>query len=395
MKRIILTVLSVTLVLNILFPWVVNKVFGFSSIYYEVSESSVDFAAMYLSIAMILLIVLVAVVPYGKSKKVTARVGDQNFFLKKETEILFFISIVMNGINALINGFDTVISGGMEKKLFSYLQMFFDLRVLLFLVLCIAYQQKSVAKLLGYSLAYAVVTLLQASRSGLFWLVLYHLFLLRGFKIDKDLRKIILIFLVFMVIAAPIVFVLATVMRYGTGQSIESYLRLIVGRLSYLEVSGIEIEQLQNNTYNAQIMEEKYGIVNQLQQAVNTILPGDIFPNDAFPNQYWRAVFAEWDVEACRQNYTSMYMIFPVYLAIKYGYLGGLILFLGIMLSICCILYKIKDKMIFTFLSTYFLYTLIQFFDWTYHIRDLFIFTATFALLWFVIRMRKKLGVHW
>lgn len=393
MKRMILAVLSVTLVLNILFPWVVNKVFGFVSIYQEVAESNVDFAAMYLSVAMILLIILIVVIPCGNRKIDIGRLVEESIFLKKEVEVLFFISIIMNGINALINGFDTVISGGMEGKWFSYLQMFLDMRVLLFLVLCIAYQQKSVTKLVGYSLAYASVTLLQASRSGLFWLVLYHLFLLSGFKISKGLRKKIIIFLAFMVIAAPLVFILATVMRYGTGQSIEAYLQLIVGRLSYLEVAGIEIEKIQNSTYNAQIMAEKYGIVNQLQQAINAILPGDIFPNDEFPNQYWRAVFAGWSIEGCRQNYTSMYMIFPVYLAIKYGYLGGIILFLGIMLSICYISFKIKDRMISAFLSTYFLYTMIQFFDWAYHIRDLFAFATTFALLWLVIRMRKKLRV--
>lgn len=393
MKRMILAVLSVTLVLNILFPWVVNKIFGFVSIYQEVSEESIDFAAIYLSIAMILLIVLIAVIPCGNRKIDIGLLVEESIFLKKEVEVLFLISIIMNGINALINGFDTVISGGMEGKWFSYLQIFLDMRVLVFLVLCIAYQQKSVTKLVGYSLAYASVTLLQASRSGLFWLVLYHLFLLSGFKINKDLRKKIITFLAFMVIAAPLVFILATVMRYGTGQSIEDYLQLMVGRLSYLEVAGIEIEKIQNSTYNAQVMAEKYGIINQLQQAINAILPGDIFPNDEFPNQYWRAIFAGWSIEGCRQNYTSMYMIFPVYLAIKYGYLGGIILFLGIMLSICYILSKIKDRMISTFLSTYFLYTMIQFFDWAFHIRDLFTFATTFALLWFVIRMRKRLRV--
>ena len=116
------------------------------------------------------------------------------------------------------------------------------------------------------------------------------------------------------IMLAPVLYMLATASRSDANLSIEGMINQIVGRVSYLEISAIEIEQAKTGDYVADVFNEKYGMENQAKQIVNMLVPGSVFQDDVQPNQYWRAIFAGWTKEAAKEHYTSMYFVLPVYL---------------------------------------------------------------------------------
>jgi hypothetical protein len=196
------------------------------------------------------------------------------------------------------------------------------------------------------------------------------------------------------VLLAPFLFVIATNMRSSTPNTLSYFVNLIIGRVSFIEIGGIELEQYVNGTYNKLVFSDKYGLVNQIKQTINSLVIGDVFSPDAFPNQYWRSVFTGWDLESAKINYTSMNMILPIYLIFKYSFLGGLILFLLLMGLYFRFVCRLQDKVLGMYLATMLFYTLFQFFDWPYHIRDIISIMFSVYLIrilsWFRITYTKK-----
>ena len=155
----------------------------------------------------------------------------------------------------------------------------------------------------------------------------------------------------------------------------------MVARISYDEIAGIELEQYMENKYQKEIFQEKYGVMNQLEQCINSIMPGDLFESDVQPNQYWRAVFVGWSLQGCQEHYMSMTSMLPMYLIMKYGFFYGIIISIVVIVGIYFLISKIKEPVVSSFLAGVIFYTFFQFFDWCYHFRDMFCFVLTFLMI--------------
>lgn len=390
MKKIYLLIISLTLALNILFPWMVYKLFGFFYVYYPVKEASVDRATLMLCVSLLLLTFILLLSKYGK-KKLNYNIFEESDLVGKEIIHIYYIAIVVNLLNAIsLGNFSSLINGASNGTIFSYLQLFLDMRILYFFSLLRAYKLQSLKKISLYSFLYVGISILYASRSGIFWMVFFNIILFIGLDIPKKLKKNIRHLLIIPILLAPFLFVFSTNARGDTPNTVEYFAKLIVARLSYTEASGIELEQYENATYDKEIFEEKYGLRNQYEQTINMIFPGDVFEYDVQPNQYWRAIFADWTVEGAKQHYTSMYMILPIYLCLKYGEIFGIAIFIFLIYILFRITCNIKESPVALFLSSYFFYTLVQYFDWAYHMRDLMCFLLTIFLIKIYVKYKRR-----
>lgn len=391
MKKIYLTSIAITIGLGVLFPWLVYKLFGFFWNYASVQEEYVDLAALIVLLTLLLTAGVIGLSKYGKNAINFSETVKSKILSSKAVEHLFLFTIVINLINAIkIGDFSALINGHANGSFISYLQLFFDIRILYYLALLKAYKRKRIGKILFYSMMYVGISIMYSSRSGLFWMVFFNVSLIMGMKISKSLKSKIILLIFVAVMLAPGLFAVATMSRGGALNTVEYMAKQIVARLSYIEVSGIELEQYKEKTYEKDIFLDKYGVKNQIEQAINSLLPGDVFEPDVQPNQYWRAVFAGWTVEAVREHYTSMYMVLPMYFYLKYGGLFGVVLcviFCYVLFRCVC---KIKDSAVASFMACYLFYTIFQYFDWAYHIRDLTCFVLTIIIIRIYDKILKK-----
>ncbi len=377
MKRTYLTMIYITLGLNILIPWIIYKIKGFQYIYWPVDEKYLDIAAVFLIAIILITILIVKLSKYGR-QKIDFFDLENSFLLGNGVVLLFWLSIITNIINVIITGgFSGIITGAANSTLIAYVQFFLDIRLLYFLVLLKAYKYQNIEKICVYSFAYVLVSFMYSSRSGIFWMIFYNMVFLFALKLSKKFVQRVILLMILPIMMAPVLYMLATSSRSDTKLSIEAMLNQIVGRVSYLEISGIEIEQVSNGEYIEDTFKEKYGLVNQGKQIVNAVVPGSIFQDDVQPNQYWRSIFAGWTKEASREYYTSMYFILPVYLYVKYGILGGVFVYVIIIYALYRITCKMKNNAFALFIASYFFYTIFQFFDWVYHAQDVYAFALT------------------
>lgn len=379
MKKIYLATITISLGLGVLFPWCVYKVFGFFWNSVAVDESYVDRAALLIMLTLLLTAAAVLLSRHGRKPINFSEAVKSRFLSGKAAEQLFMAAIVLNLVNAArVGDFSGLISGEANGSIISYLQLFLDLRILYYLALLRAYKRKRIGKILLYSFLYVGVSVLYSSRSGAFWVVFFNLILIVGVKISRALKQKILMLIMAAVILAPFLYAFSTISRGGAQRTVEYMAKQIVARLSYIESGGIELQQYTEKTYDEVLFREKYGLKNQVEQTINSLLPGDIFENDVYPNQYWRAIFAGWEKEAAKMHYTSSTMILPVYFYLKYGGLLGIVLCIlfcyGLFWGIC----RIKDVAVAAFMASYTFYTIFQYFDWAYHARDLTCFLLTF-----------------
>lgn len=377
MKRVYLTMIYITLGLNVLLPWIFCKIKGFQYIYWPVDEKYLDIAVVFLILILLITIVIVELSRYGGSKIEFSEL-DNSFLLGNGVTLLFWFSIILNLINIVVTGgFRGIIVGAANSTIIAYLQFFLDSRLLYFAVLLKAYKRQKIEEICIYSFAYVAVSFMYSSRSGIFWMVFYNMVLLYALKLSKRFVQKIMLLMVVPIMLAPVLYMLATASRSDANLSIEGMINQIVGRVSYLEISAIEIEQAKTGDYVADVFNEKYGMENQAKQIVNMLVPGSVFQDDVQPNQYWRAIFAGWTKEAAKEHYTSMYFVLPVYLYVKYGLMVAVILYATIIYSLFRITCKMKNNAFALFVASYFYYSLFQFFDWVYHAQDIYAFLLT------------------
>lgn len=391
MKKIFYTMIGITFCLSIIFPGCVYITFGFFYEYFPVDEKYVFIAAVILTIVLFLFSLTIFLSKHGKEGIDSCSESQMAAFGEKEIEILFWICMLLNIYNAVrISDYSDRISGAANGTLLAYVQLFFDMRFLYFGVLLKAYKRGKLRNIMLSSAVYLVVTVLYASRSGAFWIVFFNICLLTSIKTTRYMKKKISILLLALCLIAPFIFVFSTNQRSTTENTVSYFAKLIVARLSYIEIGGIELEQYINDTYEEEVFLEKYGVENQVKQIINSALPGDLFEYDVQPNQYWRAVFAQWQPEACAQYYTSTYMVFPMYMILKYGYVLGILLSIIVLYVLYILICRIKNKIVASFLASYFFYCFFEFFDWSYHFRDLLTFLLTALAVHSLCFFRKK-----
>lgn len=395
MRKIYFIIIGIALGINILFPWLVYKFFGFFYEYYPVSEKYVDKATFLITILMLMVLGMIFLSRRGAKKIDFSMIEKSSEYCGVEVEHIFWFSMFLNFYNALtIGSFSAFLNGEANGTIVAYLQLFFDARLLYFCVLLKAYKNKSIKKIIVISSIYLLQTLLYSSRAGIFWIVFFNICFMFGVKLQSSLKKRIAILLVIPVLLAPVLFVFASNNRSSNTNTVEYFAHKIVARLSYIEVAGIELEQYEDGSYMKGIFEEKYGIKNQIEQTINSLLPGEMFESDVQPNQYWRAIFSGWSESDCKENYLSMYMILPIYFIIKYGYFLGSILFIGFMCITYQLICRMKNQVFALFIGSYLMYTVVQYFDWSYHFRDLTAFILTAIVVKGYTNIRKKVRFH-
>lgn len=392
MKKIFYTMIGIAICLNIVLPGCVYSFWGFFYEYFPVDEKYVYISASILTFVLFVFGLTIFFSKHGKKGIESCSEIQMAAFGENEIEILFWISMLLNIYNAMrISDFSDIIGGAANGTLLAYVQFFFDMRFLYFGVLLKAYRRGEFRNIILPSAVYLVVTVLYASRSGVFWIVFFNICLLASIKTSRYLKKKIIILLLPLCLIAPFIFAFSTNQRGVTENTVSYFAKLIVARLSYIEAGGIELEQYANGTYEEELFREKYGLENQAKQVINSALPGDLFEYDVQPNQYWRAIFAKWNPEACVQYYSSMYMMFPIYMILKYGYVLGILFSVIILYVLYVLICRIKNKILACFMASYFFYSFFEFFDWSYHFRDLLTFLLTILAVRTLYFLRKKI----
>ena len=85
-------------------------------------------------------------------------------------------------------------------------------------------------------------------------MVFYNMVLLYALKLSKRFVQKIMLLMVVPIMLAPVLYMLATASRSDANLSIEGMINQIVGRVSYLEISAIEIEQAKTGDYVADVL---------------------------------------------------------------------------------------------------------------------------------------------
>lgn len=394
MKKVFLFNISAMIVLHIIIPIILYGVFGFKYEY-----ASVDIKYVYLSSVLLTSVLLFVAFYIGIFRRNDTEIEledlyESSYLQGKATEYLFVIALVINLSNVIKTGsFESLLGGSSNGTVIAYLQLFLDIRVLYFCVLLKAYRKKSVRRVLLWSFLYVMMTLMYFSRSGILWMILFNFWIIYGIDIPQNIKKRVLLIICCAVIIAPILFMYATNSRSNQKFSTDYIVQKIVARISFDEIAGIEMEQYLEGSYDKELFDRKYGVLNQAEQIVNAVVPGDIFENDIQPNQYWRAIFSTWSESTCKLYYMSMPSILPLYLIIKYGFALGIFLTITILIGIYSLIRKMRDPMVCIFLTGIVFYTVFQFFDWVYHFQDLFSFFLTFLMIKLMSRFTSRVRI--
>lgn len=382
MKKIFEFDVFVLLVLHTIAPAVIYYLFGFRYEYAPVDEKYVYFAAILIGIILISVLLVVLLFSRNRKEITVEDLYKSQYLQGRAPEYMFMLALIINVLNILKSGgFESILNGNTNGTIISYLKFFLDIRVLYYCVLIKAYREANINKICFVSICYLLITLMYSSRSGILWMILLNVWIICGIRISPKIKKKIKLILFFALISSPLLFMFATNSRSGEKHTVDYIAHKLVARISFDEIAGIELEQFIEERYDKTVFEEKYALLNQGKQIVNAIVPGDIFDSDVQPNQYWRAIFAGWNVELCKVHYMSMTSIFPMYLILKYGYIIGIIVSIS---SICAMYYcisKMKDPTIKVFLVGIVFYTVFQYFDWCYHFQDMLCFVLTFFSL--------------
>lgn len=382
MKKALICTILATTVINVLFPLICYQLFGIFYVFNPFETKYLIYSSIIILFVLFVLFVLVKLSIRGTSKYEIEDLFESILLNGKTTERLFLIAIVLSITKQIMSGgFSGIISGAGNGGLISYVQLFFNIHLLHFLVLLKAYREKNIKKIIILELLYLTVTLFGASRSGIFWIVFFNLIIISALRISREIKRKILMLSVLAILVSPVIFAFSTNAREKASQATNAIARIIVARLSYLEVASIEIDQYLNDSYQKEVFQEKYGIDNQIKQSINSIVPGDLFEYDVQPNQYWRTVFLGWSVEGSQSNYTSIYMILPLYFILKYGLVLGITFCIVFIYSLYRFFARIKDCSISIFCSCFFFYTFFQYFDWVYHFQDVMGVLLTLLLI--------------
>lgn len=373
--------------LNVLFPWSWYKLFGFNYVYYQVDPIYLDYAFLLLTLSL-----LMAYFIPNLFKKKYVDISN-SLIISPGIRKLFYLWVALRLITLIVfGGYEGIMDGAALGSVLNYMGMFLDIRLIYFLYMSYIFKNEKFGELLVASLVYILISVLGGSRAAIFFIVfcIYLFFII--FKLSAKFKKQLIWFIVFLALLAPLTFFLATLQRGTSALAFNFLVNNIITRVSYLEVSAIELEQWSEGTWIQSVFFDKYSLINQLQQGINSIVPGDIFSADVHPNQYWRAIFSGYSLEMCRKYYLSMYSILPTYLTIKYGIGLACIVYGGVVTLYYLCVNHIKNPMIVVFFAGYFSYLLFQFFDIAFHMQDLLYFICTYFFVKLMIRIRYSRG---
>lgn len=149
-----------------------------------------------------------------------------------------------------------------------------------------------------------------------------------------------------------------------------------MGRMSFLETSMLPIHYKDMND-PLNIFYDKYGLLNQVKQIIDSIFPGNLFGNDVMPNQYYRAAFMGYSVNFVVNVYTSINITLPVYLYMYVGSFFSCLIGIGILVLYYKLLIKSAGNIFIVVPLLASLYHLLYFFDWVMWFLQFFTFMLT------------------
>lgn len=371
MKKLTIWMMVSSWILYLFVPIVYKLMFGryprnIQSMGY-VPESYMTKAAIIISVFFAMCILLIYLLPV-KEKTMVGKVTCGSGY--------YYITIAVYAIlaiNAGVLNFSNAVTGGANSSLFSYYSMFFYPQVL-FLIFLFCVKDNGGLMLLVAS--YLALTLISSSRSGAVNLGIYLIgfsivsgfFSSKKIKIETDIKKYkkkIRMIVIALAIVSPIIFVYTTQLRgsttsNGTNRSIET----IAARCSCLDEAGLVLYLNDTNDLDKDLFIEKYGLLNQIKCIIDSTIPGAVFEDDVNPNQYYRAVVGYMSVEDAKTYYSSVNLMLPVYMVMKYGLLGGMLFSTMLIVIFYMVVSKMKNSVWQVVLISIVFVEMIYFFDW-------------------------------
>lgn len=292
--------------------------------------------------------------------------------------IYYLVSAILAITKFIVyGGFQGSITGASHGSLLAYLTLFFNTQNAFFIVF---FFQKNLKHIYWYVFSYIILLTLLGSRSAILTLLLVLLYLplyKNAIIATKKLRKVFLIFC----FLSPLLFFYATTIRTQVDLGIIS--KLIVGRISMIELSSIPIEAQKDHTYDAKQFSEKYSFTNQLQQSLNIITPIDLYPYDVNPNQYYRSIFLGYSDDFVQEVYMSMNVTFPVFWILSTNIIWGILLSVIIFIFFFYILVKTKNNAVLFTLLLCSIYEILYFFDFVMIVQQIMNLLFTFIFIHF------------
>lgn len=271
----------------------------------------------------------------------------------------FFITVFIALLKFFNSGgFEGMLKGDANGSFLSFLSLFFDFSSAFIFLLCF---QKKISNIIFIICLYIVVMTMMGSRSSVIGIIIVALILplyQNGDKIGEKLKKVMIV----CAFLSPFLFVIATSIRGGINRDLIT--KIIIGRISFVELSMIPIDSKERKTMDEKLFLEKYSVNNQIKQVVNVISPIDPFKYDIAPNQYYRSIFMGMPISNVQNSYMSINFTLPVYFVTKTNKIVGVILTI-IFLSLVYLLLMKSSKNQYVFLPVILsLYNILYFFDW-------------------------------
>lgn len=383
MKRAFITMLLFFWAMHFALPMLYYINYGFFNLYNStVDDPAILQKAFWMNTSSIF--VTIAILATLPDKKIPIEPKYRNL------NALYYITcIYMAMYSVLTGGFAGAISGNMAGSIFSYINQFIDVSVIFALML---FYQRKRYNILLFMLSFLILRTASGSRSAVITLFIITIIFFPLFCNYEQYKKKIRYLIIVLSVISPLLFYYATSSRGGdlNGTMLS---RMIVGRLSMLELSMIPINCKDNSDSNCNldIFYEKYNLARQILLAIDSMYPGDIFISDVFPNQYYRSAFFGSSEEYSKENYMSINMSLPSFF---YMYTGT---FMACVLTIAAlIIYYIMWVTLSS--NTYFfvafmlsLYTFLYSFDFTMWLNQLYVSMITILSVNVYVALGKKL----
>lgn len=368
MRQVYVFVLLFYLILHFVIPMVYYHFFGFVNLFSHLDYNSSS-VIMGISMNFISILGTIVVISFLPNKKIPVSPIFNHSFK------FLLIAICLFSYSITGTSYEDILDGAKNGTWISYVLLFFDVTVSLLLFL---FLQKNIKFSSFAILAYVILQTYAGSRSSIIVVVIAYLSMrmfTNGFRTMRKMRRIVLFFS----ILSPFMFSYATSVRTSIDQSLVS--KLIVGRVSMVELSSIPIDAVRDNSMNRILYNEKYGVLNQLKLAINEVSPINFFENDVNPNQYHRSIFLDLNELSVIDNYMSMNMTLPTYFYLSSNFFLGCLLTIFFLSSIYVVWIRLNSNIYIMIIILTQLYYLLQYFDWVMLVAGSFRVVLTIFML--------------
>ena len=373
MKKLTIWVILSTWILYVLIPIIFRLVYGYypknlQSVGY-VPESHMTKAAIIISMVFFVCIIIIHFIPARRNNTIKKTDCRPSYFY-------FSIGLyLILAITAGVSDYKKAATGELSGSILAYFSLFFYPSILFLIYLFCAKNPGSILILSG---SYCMLTLLTNSRSGAVHLGVYlvgyaYAFGIISFgkakrkanAIYKKYKKQIKLIVLALAIASPFIFIYSTSSRGSiTSNASNKAIETIAARCSCLDEAGLALYVSEKPGFENNIFHEKYSIQHQAECIIDSVLPGTLFSGDVDPNQYYRAMVGYMSVKEAAQSYTSMNMMLPIYLVIKYGLITGVLLSVVIIVGLYKIITKMKKSVWQVILILVVFRETLYYFDW-------------------------------